>query len=87
MYSRRAAQEKLNHLIFYLILLNQSCQSSEFLQFSSNYCDGYAKGVFNSERCMMVIYHTADQSTETEPCISYPVTSQILPPKEHEINK
>jgi hypothetical protein len=87
MYSRIDAQEKLNHLIFYLILLNQSCQSSEFLQFSSNDFDGYAKEIFNSKKYMMVLYHTADQSTETEPCISFPVTLQILPPKEHEINK
>ena len=79
--------EKKHRLFLCSNLFNQRSQTSEVLQCNTNRYHSYGKEVLNTQAACWYPLFTEDHGTGIDPSIRFAVTSRILPPKEHKINK
>ena len=79
--------EKKHQLFFCSHLLNQCCQPSDVLRCNSNLYDSYGKVMYSTQVAWWYRLLTSDRGTGSDPSICFDVTSRVLPPKQHKINK
>jgi len=84
---RLPALERKCLLFFCTSLFNQRFQPSEVFLCNTNHYDSYGKAMFNTQIASWYRMITTDQGIASELSICFAVTSRVLPPTEHKINK